>query len=372
VADLGELTIAIVELEGILKELVKETGSLFEPIDVDIFEGKGSFQPLVVIRHHIRCKDLRESVIVDIGHIRAHGSQADMTDAIFQVVFEGAVVLVDIEIIPFEEIVGDIDIGPAVAIDIANHHTESEADEAAMDAGFFGHFGKMAVAVVAEEVVAAAFERVGDRPGRCLQVAFIGIIQGVDGNRAVVDEEAVQVAVAVIIEEGGLGGITRIGQSVLCGGIDEGIVVAVDEELVFSEGAVVHMSRVADIDVEPAVAVDIGHYDTGAPLLFTSRESCLFRYILELKIAFIEIELVGAHIGSEEDVGQAVVIDVSDGYAAAIVEIPVGENIEIGFILDVVGEPDAGVGHLIEEGRDRGGCMFTGRRQHKQSDGDLI
>lgn len=108
------------------------------------------------------------------------------------------------------------------------------------------------------------------------------------------------------------------------------------------------MSGVADIDVEPTVAVDVRHDDAGAPLLFGGGEPCLFRNVLKMPVAFVEIELIGPHIGGEEYVGEAVVVDVADGYAAAIVEVAIVDNvggIGVDYFID---EIDAGVGHPLE------------------------
>jgi hypothetical protein len=80
-----------------------------------------------------------------------------MAYAVFEFVFEGAVLLVDVEVVAFVGVVGYVDIGPAVAVDIADGYAEAEADEAAVDACLPGDFGEVAV-VIAIEVVAAAFE----------------------------------------------------------------------------------------------------------------------------------------------------------------------------------------------------------------------
>ncbi len=98
-----------------------ESGSLFEPIHIDILKGEGGFEPPVLIRDHIGGEDLRIAVVVEIGHVGTHRSQAGMTHAVFQFVLEGAVALVDIEIVFFKKIIGDIDVGPAVLVDISHH-----------------------------------------------------------------------------------------------------------------------------------------------------------------------------------------------------------------------------------------------------------
>ena len=56
-----------------------------------------------------------------------------------------------------------------------------------------------------------------------------------------------------------------------------------------------------------------------------------------------------AHVGGEEDIGQAVVVDIADGYAAAVVEIAEEEAVVEFAVFDFVVEMDAGA-ILIEQG----------------------
>jgi hypothetical protein len=44
--------------------------------------------------------------------------------------------------------------------------------------------------------------------------------------------------------------------------------MVIDKELILPKDAVLHVTGVADVDVEPAVAVDVSHGDAGAPLAF--------------------------------------------------------------------------------------------------------
>ena len=48
-------------------------------------------QAVVVSGEHVGGKEVGVAVVVDIGHVGAHGGEADMADAVFQFVFEGAV-----------------------------------------------------------------------------------------------------------------------------------------------------------------------------------------------------------------------------------------------------------------------------------------
>ncbi len=270
-----------------------------------------------------------------------------MAHAVFQFVFEGAVALVDIEVIAFVGIVGDIDIRPAVAVDIGDEGAEAEADEAAMDACLLGYFVKMAV-IVAIQMIAASLEHMSYGPCRVGQVAAVGVVEGIDGDGAVVDHKAIQVAVAVVVEKSDLGGIGGDVEAVFGGFFGKGTVVVIDIEFIPSV-AVAHVARVADVDIEPAVAIDVDHGNAGAPHAILA-EACFVGDIFEMEVSLIQVELTRAHIGGEEDIGQAVVIDVADGYAAAVIEIAEKEAVLESSVLYIVFEPDAGA-ILIQQGK---------------------
>jgi len=90
-------------------------------------------------------------------------------------------------------------------------------------------------------------------------------------------------------------------------------------------------------------------------------DACAGGDVFELEIPFIEVEFVLAHVGGEEDVGQAVVVDIADGYAAAIVEIAEEEAVLVFAVFDFVVEVDAGVCLQFEEGEVVvSGLLFTG------------
>src|SRR5438105_11213192 len=75
----------------------------------------------------------------------------------------------------------------------------------------------------------------------------------------VVDYEQVEIAVAVVVEEHRLGRVARVGHAVGCGLLDEGrdtggVQPLVDVQLVGARSSVA-VPRVADVDVEPSIAV---------------------------------------------------------------------------------------------------------------------
>jgi hypothetical protein len=342
IADLEKFAVAIVELEAVFDILIIEAGAEFGVEQVGVIEGAGGFEAVVITGQHVCGEEVGVTVIIDIGHVGAHGGHAGMAYTIFEFVFEGAVLLIDIEVVAFIGVVGYVDIGPAIAVDIGDQGAEAEADEGAVDACLAGDFGKVAV-VISVEMVAAAPEKGLYRPCGIGEVAPVGIVEGIDRDGAVIDHEAVEVAVAVIVEEGDLGSIGGDVEAIFGGGLGEGAVVVIDIEFVASV-AVAHMAGVTDIDVEPAVVVDVYHGDPGAPHTILA-EAGFVGDIFELEVALVEVQLIAAHIGGEEDIGEPVVVDIADGYAAAVVKIAEEEAIVQFAVLYIIHKVDTGIIH---------------------------
>jgi len=59
------------------------------------------------------------------------------------------------------------------------------------------------------------------------------------------------------------------------------------------------------------------------------------------------------HVAGEEDIGQAVVVDIADGYSAAVVEIDIIEDVEGFAVEEGILEVDAGV-VFVEPGKEGG------------------
>jgi len=94
--------------------------------------------------------------------------------------------------------------------------------------------------------------------------------------------------------------------------------------------------------------VDIHEHGAGAP------HAVLFKTgmggdVLELEVAFVEIKLVLSHIGGEEDVGETIVVEIANGYAAAVVEVPEEEAVVQLLVHHFIIEVDAGIIHELEK-----------------------
>ena len=87
-------------------------------IDAIVVRAKHHLLPVIVFRVHIQLDDVRQAIVVDIDDVLAHGVGGRVLEIFGGPVGEGAVVIVDVKNILGEEIIGDIDILPAVAIEI--------------------------------------------------------------------------------------------------------------------------------------------------------------------------------------------------------------------------------------------------------------
>jgi len=68
-----------------------------------------------------------------------------------------------------------------------------------------------------------------------------------------------------------------------------------------------------------------------------------------MKVAPVEKDLVISHIGGEEDIGEAIVVEVADGYAASVVEVAEQEAVVELLVHNFIVEIDAGIVHELEE-----------------------
>ena len=177
---------------------------------------------------------------------------------------------------------------------------------------------------------------------------FCGAVFVEDGERfgVVVEEEHVQVAVPVIVEEVGLVTESRRIEAVGSGlffedGDTTGVVSFVDEELVGSFG-VGKGSGVAKVYIQQVISVDVHEADPCFPGTRTPGQTGNLRHFFKYEIAFVEVERIPAHIGSEAQVDQVVSVDVSRRHTAAIVEVFVHQDVGVQPFFQLIDKPDVG------------------------------
>src|SRR5215469_8452348 len=147
-------------------------------------------------------------------------------------VFESAVMLIDPELVG-TQIVGDEDIGPAIAVEVGAYHSQG-AIELTADSGTYRYVLEGAVAAVAKEAVCKWFERqwpaVVQRAARSKT-----LFQVRETEVDIVADEEIQPAVAVKINEGGAGAPTGSVGAALRGDIGKRAIAVVTPHLIVAK-----------------------------------------------------------------------------------------------------------------------------------------
>ena len=283
-----------------------------------------------MLGQHVEHHEVRPAVVVEVGGVHAHGGVARVAHGPGDRLGERAVAVVDVEKIVFLKVVGDVQVGAAVEVQVARDDAQAIPFDAAVDAGLVAHVHEVAAVVPVEAVarpgVARPAQRV--RAGRALHVG------------RVVQQVHVQVAVSVIIEEEGLRGIAGKLETVLLRAVGERAVAVVDEEHVVPVHPEIVDAR--DVDIDVAVPVDVGHRGAGLPARGI-RDAGAVGDVLEPVIPLVQVEPVGAHVRREVEVREAVVVDVAHRHAPAVVVVHVAEDVERGVVRQPVDERDAGL-----------------------------
>ena len=136
--------------------------------------------------------------------------------------------LVVVQVVALEVVVADEQVRPAILVHVAHRHSQPEADGRRVDARRLGHVLEAGRAGLGEQVFKEFIAPLGVRhfPQSLAQV----IARRSPG--AVVEQVAVQVAVAVVVEEGGVHAQAHHVQAVLRTRLPKGKIPLVDEQLV--------------------------------------------------------------------------------------------------------------------------------------------
>ncbi len=336
--DFAERTSAAIELQRVVLELVVIAAPHLRLVRRPALEGRGRLEPIVAPGAHVGHEEVGPAVVGQVADVGAHGGEAGGRHLLRQDFAERPVLVVEVEVVPFEEVVGDVQVGPAVAVQVPHADAQAEGDLALVDAGLLGDVRERAP-VVAEELVAA--QRVA------LAAPVLPEVELADRRERVVQEVEVEVPILVIVEEGGVGGVSRVVEPILGGSLlklgDSVLVGALVDEQLVPAVVVGEFARVADVDVEPFVPVHVGHGHAGGPGARAGHPGRR-RHVLEPPVALVQVEPVVVLIGGEVEVLVPVAVEVPNGHPAAVVVIAVGEDIGVFGVGQFVGKVDVGVG----------------------------
>ena len=344
IAHVAEGAVAVVALQHIAHELVAIPIAHLGHVDIPSFVHGRGFDAILVLRHHVGGVDVRPAVVVHVSDVHAHGEVARQRHGRVQHILEGAVLLIEIEVVALVEVVGHVDVGPPVAIHVADTDPQPERDFGAPDTGALGDVGE-GVAVIAIEVVTAV---------RVPLVARVAHPEAVDRARRVVDHEQVEIAVAIEVDKGGVRGPALVGYPVPArqlheGGHGVGAETLIDPEGIGARGRLA-VAGMAEIDVEPSVAVDVGQGDAGGPWPIGLHAGCRGD-VAKAERPFIQEEAGPVLVGREDDLGPTITGQVANGDPATVVEVAVREDVALLRVHHPIGERHArvGRGHEREE-----------------------
>ncbi len=112
-------------------------------------------------------------------------------------------------------VAGDVDVGPAVVVEIGGNDTEAVAAAGLQDAGFLADIGEGAVAIVViKSIVGQAVVRAGRTSRQALPLAGV-VAAGLGGMGQieidVVGDEDIELAVTIVVEQRAAGTPARAG-----------------------------------------------------------------------------------------------------------------------------------------------------------------
>ena len=153
--DIALLRDAVVQLKDVDVEVVAKSALA---VLQNVIEGRESAHPLSmthVWRHHVHLHDVGPPVVIEIRDVHAHARNAGMLQPLGGLVRERAVPVVDIQDVIGRPVVGDVDVGPAISIQVSNGHAES-VPGLIQDTSLLRHVGEGSMAGIPVQHVVTA------------------------------------------------------------------------------------------------------------------------------------------------------------------------------------------------------------------------
>jgi hypothetical protein len=98
----------------------------------------------------------------------------------------------------------------------------------------------------------------------------------------------------------------------------------------------------ADINIRPAVVIDIHYRDAAAPLPCPVN-SGFFGDVVKFEVSPVQVQFIGYHIASEIDIGQAILVEISNPHTAPVINIGHIQGVYRIVFYDLVVEVNAGM-----------------------------
>ena len=112
----------------------------------------GRLEDLLLLGQHVEDHQIRSAIVVHVGDVHAHRGMARVSQRHSARLRERAVAIVDVEEVVFLKVVGDVEVGAAVPVQVARHDPQAVARGASVEAGALAHVHKVTTVVPIEAV----------------------------------------------------------------------------------------------------------------------------------------------------------------------------------------------------------------------------
>ena len=236
---------------------------------------------------------IEPAVAIVIGHCDSHARLGLSVGGVSNAGLHGGVRERSIVIVPVERrragIVGDVNIRPAIVVEIGDDDAQAVSARGVEDACWFGNVGKRSVAIIVEEYILAALQpRWSTRHQQTFVFTRTGFRQrrGLRIEVDVVRDEQVEMAVLVIVDERAPGVVAL--QPALCSRGDAGLRCDIYE---FAVAQILPQRTIAPVcneQIVPAVVIEITDAAAGAPS--GARNTSRRRHIGERTVAIVLVQ----------------------------------------------------------------------------------
>jgi len=173
-----------------------------------------------------------------------------------------------------------------------------------------------------------------------------------------IEEIHVEVAIAIIVEEGCLAAESLEIEAVRCRLVAVmGDAAAVDalanQQLVVRRRKTFEAADLAYIEIQQAIIIDVYYRHAGGPAAVGGYLS-IAGHVPEVKVSCIEIKFVISLVGCEKEVDLTVVVKVSCSDATSIIIVHVVKDAEVSSRVEGIAEIQAGA-VVVEYGEHGGG-----------------
>src|SRR3982751_6100046 len=195
------------QLEIVSRKLRVIAGLQPTIVHVEALRRRGRLEDLLFFGEHVERDDVRPPIVVEVSRVDTHGEPARVAGGAGYRLRESAVAVVDVEVVITLKIVGDIEIGTTIVIEITRDDAQPVSVDSVMQSGSIGDVGKMA-AVVPKQLITDSLplSRIPHPTSRRSPPAHrLPLLM-----RRVIEQVHIQIAVAIVIEEQRLGGVAGV------------------------------------------------------------------------------------------------------------------------------------------------------------------